>query len=155
MGEVAGMSELGTAVAEVEIPEASTATTVRILVVDADPMQQRSVERWLQFHPSVEVHGYSTAEEALTSSNGFRYDVCLIDQQLEGMNGVMLGAMIRALNPGVRLILMSTIRHPNVDRQAIEHGFYSVIGRPLESNRHRQTILDAVNGQQVAVSSKR
>jgi DNA-binding NtrC family response regulator len=138
------MNELATPVVTVEIPEPNVTSTVRVLVVDEDPMQQRSVRRWLQFHPSVEVHGFSSPEEALTSSNGFQYDVCLIDQQLDGMSGIMLGAMIRALNPGVRLILMTAARHPATDRQAIEHGFYKVIGKPLDSNRHRQTILGAI-----------
>jgi hypothetical protein len=43
----------------------------------------------------------------------------------------MLGAMIRALNPGARLILMSGVLNPRIERHAFDNGFYSVIPKPF------------------------
>ncbi len=104
---------------------------IRVLVVDDDPLVLRSLQEWLGAHPRVEAHGFASAEEAITQSDGRCYDVCLLDYRLRGLDGVMLGAMIRALNPAARLILMTGVRSPQVERQALEHGFYSVLAKPF------------------------
>ncbi len=127
----------------IEAPDLKHLATVRVLVVDHDPAELRSLQRWLDSQPRVQADGFVSAEEALTRCSGKEYDVCLIDERLDGWSGVMLGAMIGALNPGARLILMSATRHPRVDRQAKEHGFHAVVGKPLQLRLLNQTILAA------------
>ncbi len=144
------MPELAVTAAAADIPERAPLSTVRVLVVDGDPGELRSVQRWLDRQPRVEVRGFSSPEEALTRGKGCDYDVCLIDERLEGWNGVMLGAMIGAMNPGARLILMSAIRHPRIERQAREHGFYAVVGKPLQLRLLNETILSAATEEEPA-----
>ncbi len=132
------------AAATIEAPEPKPLATVRVLVVDADPAQLRSVLRWLDSQPRVRTDGFVCAEEALTHGTRGEYDVCLIDERLDGWSGVMLGAMIGALNPEARLILMSASRHPRVERQAKEHGFHAVVGKPVQLRLLNETILAAV-----------
>jgi DNA-binding NtrC family response regulator len=129
----------------IEAPDPKSFATVRVLVVDGDPAQLRSLQRWLDSQPRVRADGFVSAEEALTRGSGGSYDVCLIDERLDGWSGVMLGAMIGALNPGARLILMSANCHPRVERQAKEHGFHAVVGKPLQLRLLNQTILAAVD----------
>lgn len=126
-------------------PEPKPLVTVRVLVVDRDPAQLRSLQRWLDSQPRVRAYGFVSAEEALTHGSRGDYDVCLIDERLDGWTGVMLGAMIGALNPGARLVLMSANRHPRVERQAKEHGFHAVVGKPVQLRLLNQTILSAVD----------
>ena len=109
----------------------SPATNLRVLVVDDDPLVLESLQGWLVALPGVDVRGFASAEEAMNASHGSSYDVCLLDYRLGGVNGVMLGAMVRALNPGVRLILMSGVLNPRIEHQAFEHGFHSVIPKPF------------------------
>jgi CheY-like chemotaxis protein len=59
------------------------------------------------------------------------FDVCLLDFHLTGVNGVTLGAMIRACNPGVRLVLMSGSCDPQMRQLAFEHGFHAAIAKPV------------------------
>jgi DNA-binding NtrC family response regulator len=115
--------------------------------VDHDPAQLRSLQRWLDAQPRVRAEGSVSAADALTRCSLQDYDVCLIDERLDGWSGVMLGAMIGALNPGVRLILMSVACHPRTERQAREHGFHAVVGRPPRLRLLNEAILGAAHEQ--------
>ena len=136
-----------TAETAIEAPEPQPLSSVRVLLVDSNPAQLRSVLRWLDAQPRVRADGFLSAEEALTHGGGGEYDVCLIDERLGLWSGVMLGAMIGALNPAARLILMSESRHPRVERQAKEHGFHAVVGKPVQLRLLNQTILAAVDDE--------
>ena len=56
-----------------------------------------------------EVHGASNGVEALMlySSNRPKIDIVVSDILMPGMNGVELSARLRALNPKVRILLMT------------------------------------------------
>ncbi len=113
------------------LPPVMRGTSLRILVVDRDRESLGLMLAWLETENDVEVFAYTSAEEALNQSQGDSFDLCLLDYGLDGVNGVMLGAMVRALNPGARLFLMSKLQNPQVERQAVEHGFEAVIAKPL------------------------
>jgi DNA-binding NtrC family response regulator len=112
------------------------------MVVDDDPLVLQSLQDWFDADPRVDARAFSSAEEAMNQAEGCSFDVCLLDYRLEGLDGVMLGAMIRALNPGARLILMSGVLSPHIERQAIEHGFHSVIAKPFPPRKLSQLILE-------------
>jgi CheY-like chemotaxis protein len=116
-----------------DAPHILGASRLKILVVDHDPEQLESVSSWCDAWPDVHVVGYSSAEEALTQSGGDSFDLCLLDYGLDGVDGVMLGAMIRALNPGAQMVLMARSLNPAITRQAVEHGFQRVVSKPLDS----------------------
>jgi DNA-binding NtrC family response regulator len=139
------MTQTTTAAVAIEAQDVRPLATVRVLVVDGDPAQLRSIQRWLDSQSRVRAYGFVSAEEALTHGTGGEYDVCLIDERLDGWSGVMLGAMIGALNPAARLILMTASRNPRVERQAREHGFHAVVGKPVQLRLLNETILAAVD----------
>ena len=103
----------------------------RVLVVDRDPASRDAIFRRCDDDPGVAVEAFESAQQALTQSSGDSYDLCLLDYALDGVDGVMLGAMIRALNPGARLVLMSEAVSGPLVRQALEHGFQEVLAKPL------------------------
>jgi DNA-binding NtrC family response regulator len=122
----------GSAAAKLEsTAESMPERRIRVLVVDDDPLVLESLRAWLEADPRVEVRSFASAEEALNASSGRSYDVCLLDYALGAVDGVMLGAMIRALNPAARLILMTGFRSSNLERQALEHGFTTVLAKPF------------------------
>jgi DNA-binding NtrC family response regulator len=134
--------ESGAGITEVARSGGTVASNIKVLVVDDDPLVLRSLQDWLDAQPSVDARGFASAEEAITHSEGCSYDVCLLDYRLEGLNGVMLGAMIRALNPAARLILMSGVLNPRIERQALEHGFYSVLAKPFPPRKLTELVLE-------------
>ena len=133
-------------ITQVQPARKSRATNLRVLVVDDDPLVLESLQGWLVTLPGVDMRGYASAEEAMNASHGRSYDVCLLDYRLSGVNGVMLGAMVRALNPGVRLILMSGVLSPRIERQAFDHGFHSVIPKPFPLQQLTNLMFDGVEG---------
>lgn len=114
---------------------------LRVLVVDDDELVLTALARWLEAHPGVEVRAFLSAEEALNASFGRSYDVCLLDYSLGGVDGVMLGAMIRALNPAAQLILMTGFPSRNLERAALEHGFACVLFKPVPTERLAELVL--------------
>jgi CheY-like chemotaxis protein len=114
---------------------------IRVLVVDGDERVLESLTAWLEGHPEVEVCGFATAGEALNQERRDSYDLCLLDYRLGSFDGVMLGAMIRALNPGARLVLMTAALNSRIERQAFEHGFHSVLAKPFPPRKLTEVIL--------------
>lgn len=114
-----------------ELPPVMRSNPLRVLLVDGDSESLAATSSWFDQAPHVKIFAFSSAEEALTQSTGDSYDLCLLDNFLNGVNGVMLGAMIRALNPGARMLLMSEVLNARVERSALEHGFEAVIAKPI------------------------
>jgi CheY-like chemotaxis protein len=125
-----------------ERPGVLGSARLRVLVVDHDEIQLNLITSWCETRTDVDVLAYSSAEAALTQSSGDSYDLCLLDYSLDGVNGVMLGAMIRALNPGAKMILMTRSLNPAIKRQAMEHGFQRVIAKPVGTERLAKLLLE-------------
>lgn len=68
---------------------------VNLLVIDDDPIQREFSQVYLA-SPVAEVHSVESAEEALAVLDGQRFDVALIDVDLEGMDGITLVRRLRA-----------------------------------------------------------
>lgn len=126
-------------------PPLARRAIVRVLVVDRDPITRDEVTRWFGDDPRVDVEAFGSAEQALTQSSGSSFDLCLLDYALDGVDGVMLGAMIRALNPGARLVLMSEAVNGPLVRRAVEHGFQSVLAKPC-SMHELAILIDGITG---------
>ena len=112
----------------------------RVLVVDDDPQVLDSLARWLGTRRDLEVCACASAEEAMVSTSPHRFDVCILDYQLAGANGLTLGAMLRELNPDARLILLSGSVSPGVESLALEHGFGRVFTKPVTP----ETLIEAI-----------
>jgi CheY-like chemotaxis protein len=122
----------GAAALEIEnAPPVSGSDPRRILVVDGDPESRASVWSCIDGRPDMEIVGYATAEEALNAGSGRSYDLCLLHDRLSGFGGIMLGAMIRALNPAARMVLLTEAPDPQLEHRALEHGFEAVITKPI------------------------
>lgn len=68
---------------------------VKVLVVDDDPIQREFSQVYLA-SPVAEIHAVGSAEEALMVLDGQRFDIALIDVDLDGMDGIMLVQRLRA-----------------------------------------------------------
>lgn len=131
-------------------PPPARRATARVLVVDRDSGTLDAIKTWFGGRSQVDLEAFGSAEEALTQSSGDSYDLCLLDYALDGVDGVMLGAMIRALNPGARLVLMSAAVNAPLIRQAIEHGFQTVLAKPLQFHE-LDRLLDLVAGPRAGI----
>ena len=78
------------------------------MVVDDDPKVLKALDSMLRDIPvKVEYCGHPAAALSLVQKQKNDYDMLLTDYQMPSMNGLELSAMIRRLNPQIRLVLMS------------------------------------------------
>lgn len=115
---------------------------VRVLVVEDDLDLLDALRSWLEHRPGVEAYTFASAEEAVASNLPSGFDLCLLDYRLGGVDGVMLGAMIREIDPRTRLVLMSGVLTHRVERLALEHGFQTVVAKPVSLSALEQLLFD-------------
>lgn len=116
-------------------------TNPRVLLVDDDLAVLESLTAWLEETCHAEVVAFGSAEEVMATTAPDSFDVCVLDYRLAGANGLTLGAMLRELNPSVRLILVSGELSGDVESLAMEHGFGSVFTKPIPL----QILRDAID----------
>jgi len=114
----------------------------RVLMVDDDPSVLESMTEWLEERCRAEVTAYSSAEEVMASVQPGSFDVCILDYHLDGANGLTLGAMLRQILPGARLILLSGELSANIEMLAFEHGFGRVFAKPVAPEKLAQAIAN-------------
>lgn len=78
----------------------------RVLIVDDEKVIAITLGRIFS-GTGYEVRIAYSAEEALSSLNGWVPELALLDVSLPGMNGVELAIHLKALSPGCRILLIS------------------------------------------------
>jgi len=110
----------------VDIDDPSTATQgIRALIVDEHPASRAALEQHLAAWRVTCAH--SSASDALprltqAAAQGRAYDVVLLDMEQPRTSGLALAAAIRAEQPGLRVVLLSTERDAADDVQRREAG---------------------------------
>jgi len=99
----------------------------RVLVVESDPVQRDLVADWLTSLPGVSVVAVASAGQAMACDRPQTFHLCLLRHDLDGVDGLTLGAMIRRLNANARLVLLGSGAGPHVAVLAREHGFDAVV----------------------------
>jgi len=104
----------------------------RILVIDDDP----AVVDILATHLREEgygVLGALTSDEGLKLAILSRPDLVLLDILLAGeMNGIEVLRRIRAINPTIKVIMVSGSRDPLLAREALELGALAYVDKPFD-----------------------
>lgn len=79
--------------------------TPRILLVDDEPFIVLGLKTFLE-DEGMEVEGTGSGEEALDKlRTGNRFDVCILDQRLPGINGDATLRALHELSPDLRFII--------------------------------------------------
>jgi len=104
----------------------------QILVIDDDP----AVVDILATHLREEgygVLGALTSDEGLKLAILSRPDLVLLDILLPGgMNGIEVLRRIRAINPTIKVIMVSGSRDPLLAREALELGALAYVDKPFD-----------------------
>lgn len=81
--------------------------TVRVVIVDDHPIWREAVERDLRDAGFDVVGAFGDGPAAVRTAAALRPDVVLMDLQLPGQSGVESTAQLVALDPGVRVLMLS------------------------------------------------
>jgi CheY-like chemotaxis protein len=93
------------------------------------------------------VKGVNRGEAALELLARERFDLMLVDYKMPGMNGLEVFAKARAVQPGLRCMLVTGHGTPDILDQASKAGFSSILLKPFSSAELRAGVERALAGR--------
>jgi PAS domain S-box-containing protein len=114
------------------LPEALAGA--RLLVVDDNRPSRRILQAWAERHGMV-CDAVEGAEQALSLiDGGARFPVAILDLMMPGIDGIELGRLMRARDPAIRQVLLSSAGPYTGD---LVHGepFDAVLTKPVRPDR--------------------
>jgi two-component system, response regulator RegA len=102
----------------------------RVLIVDDDRHMVRTLSDILRLH-GWETHGVYSAEDALAAVGADDFDVVVMDVRMAGMNGVEALKAMRALRPGIQVVLMTAYSSADLLVEAERAGALRVLPKPV------------------------
>jgi CheY-like chemotaxis protein len=112
---------------------------MRIFIVDDDRDFAESLADVMELHGHNVDLAYS-GEEAVSGFQHKQFDLTFMDVRLPGKNGVESFLEIRKINPQAKVIMMTGYSVEQLLDQAVEHGAWGVIHKPLEMPRIMEMI---------------
>jgi two-component system chemotaxis family response regulator WspR len=105
-------------------PAAAGENTVRVLLVDDQPMVGEAIRRALLIEPQVEFHYCADPTEAITVAKDIKPTVILQDLVMPNVSGLELVSRYRAdpATSGIPIIVLSTKEEPTVKSDAFKAG---------------------------------
>ena len=116
-------------------------TTLRVLVVDDEPLILYSLSRFLKKKAAVKT--VASAEEAIDEIVAQHYDLCFLDITLPGMTGLDALKIIKELSPITKVAIMTGNFLDETMTRQIEETAYALIEKPFEL-LHIQEVVDRV-----------
>jgi DNA-binding NtrC family response regulator len=116
--------------------------TARVLVVEDEALQARSIKRSLERH-GYEVLTASSAEEGLDLVQHYHPDILLLDVKLPGMDGLEMLKAVRDMQESTQVIVMTAHGNVRTAVEAMRLGAYEYVTKPLDLEELR-LLLDRV-----------
>jgi len=105
-----------------------------ILIVD-DSFADRETLQAILEERGYSVATASTGAEALARVREKRFDIIFLDVRLPDINGVQLFEQVKAIDPGVAVIMMTGYSEEELVKKAISHGAYTCICKPFNVDK--------------------
>lgn len=102
----------------------------RILIVDDEPEPLRAAARVLR-RAGYDVSTAEDGQGALTGLSRGRFDAVVSDISMPGMDGIALLRSIRDVDPEVPVILLTGVPAIETAVQALDHGAYKYLVKPI------------------------
>lgn len=101
----------------------AAATPIRLLLVDDQALIRGAMGALLDLEPDLAVAGDAgDAEQAASEAARLRPDVCLMDIQLPGADGIEATTAVRRASPDTRVLIVTTFARPGYLHAALAAG---------------------------------
>lgn len=97
--------------------------SIRLLLADDQALVRGALAALLDLEPDLEVVAQvGRGDEVVTAAADAAVDVCLLDIEMPGLDGIAAAAAVRDHLPGVRSLIVTTFGRPGYLRRAIDAG---------------------------------
>ncbi|WP_374971302.1 response regulator [Terrabacter sp. BE26] len=97
--------------------------TIKVLLADDQALVRGALAALLALEPDLEVVAeVCRGDEVVAAARASGADVCLLDIEMPGIDGIAAAAAVRAELPGVRTLVVTTFGRPGYLRRALEAG---------------------------------
>lgn len=96
---------------------------IKVLLADDQPMVRGGLAALLSLESDIEVVAeVGRGDEVVAAARRAEPDVCLLDIEMPGMDGIEATAAVRAALPAVRVLIVTTFGRPGYLRRALNAG---------------------------------
>ncbi len=97
--------------------------TIRLLLADDQALVRGALAALLRLEPDLEVVAdVGSGDEVLEAARASGADVCLLDIEMPGLDGIEVAGQLARELPGTRSIMVTTFGRPGYLRRALESG---------------------------------
>ena len=124
--------------------------TVRVLLADDQALFREALTTLLEVQPGIEVVGEAAnGEDAVRTSAAARPDVVLMDLRMPVLDGIAATARLRAEQPDVRVIALTTFDDDEDVFAALRAGAVGYLLKDVTSSRLVEALVAAARGETV------
>ncbi|MFF1540920.1 response regulator [Microbacterium sp. NPDC058269] len=128
----------------------STGDAIRLLIADDQALVRGALGALLELEPDLAVVGMaSDGTEAVRLAEQLRPDVCLMDIQMPGMDGVEATRRIREVSEGTRILVVTTFARPGYLRSALDAGASGFIVKDTPAEELAEAVRRVQSGLRV------
>ncbi|MBO9624738.1 MAG: response regulator transcription factor [Microbacterium sp.] len=123
---------------------------IRLVIADDQALVRGALGALLDLEPDLQVVGMAAdGAEALRLVAELAPDVCLMDVQMPGMDGVETTRMLRAANPRTRVLIVTTFARPGYLRSALDAGASGFIVKDTPAEKLADAVRRVHSGMRV------
>ncbi|MDH3756109.1 MAG: response regulator transcription factor [Acidimicrobiia bacterium] len=110
-------------------------STVRVLIVDDHEVVRTGLRTIISLHDSIEVVGEATnGHSAIDQCAAVRPNLVLMDMKMPGMDGPTTIARMRALFPGLKILVLTAFDEPQLVGRALAAGAVGYLLKDTEED---------------------
>lgn len=123
---------------------------IRLLLVDDQALVRGALGALLGLEPDLEVVGYAAGgAEAIALATELRPDVCLMDIQMAGMDGIAATRALLEASPTSRVLIVTTFARPGYLRSALDSGASGFVVKDASPEQLAESVRQVHLGRRV------
>ena len=120
---------------------------IRVLLADDQALVRGAMGALLDLEPDIEVVAQAgRGDEVVAAARDSGADVCLLDIQMPGVDGVEAARQVRDQLPGVRVVMVTTFDRPGYLRRALDAGAVGFVVKTTPAARLAEAVRRAHAG---------
>ena len=120
---------------------------IRVLLADDQALVRGAMGALLDLEPDIEVVVEAgRGDEVVAAARDSGADVCLLDIQMPGVDGVEAARQVRDQLPGVRVVMVTTFDRPGYLRRALDAGAVGFVVKTTPAARLAEVVRRAHAG---------